>query len=547
MKYRFLGLALVLGLGRTPLAMAATPCVDLQDMVCRDQFIEDNLPLHPHKPDEKDLQDPKIQALDKDLNSLLKEIKDLRIEETVARYAVMHARTGEDRAKTAKDQLAVQKTLYDDCNRAIADAKTLYHLTPKIVDPISHGDPSVPSPTKAWLPHYGEFDLQGQELNETSNMAAGTSIKTAYLTLFPGSFVSKENLVAQIYHETVHWLNDNALGREPTPYEDYKNEVLAYDKEMKAGPDLGLSDGQLQTLKSHQARYLEYLKHVGPNETWQHLRIDHPDYSLSGSIGAPADSSDDAGNPEPTRASGDDSFNEGVGRAKEDIEKERKKQENKEEYGSGYANDATFFERIAEIDSDVSAVNRTAFEDDARREKNERLEREIVAKSNSPWEALYQWAGVACLYMIPGSPGDDELVYLRTHYVVLPRSEIDAGLKTDKRLDSCDRSVIKMARDASDPVNIDWMIKQMTYRKGGGLFGVVVRGIGATIESAPGALVQGILAPLVFVGTVADSVGNASPDTPNHTGRENTPSNGRSVQYAPDNWSSLNQLRGFAR
>ncbi|HXS99669.1 MAG TPA: hypothetical protein VN915_03275 [Elusimicrobiota bacterium] len=124
--------------------------------------------------------------------------------------------------------------------------------------------------------------------------------------------------------------------------------------------------------------------------------------------------------------------------------------------------------------------------------------RQREAEERAPWEALRQWAGVACLYAQPGPADfDGERDYLRTHFVIVGRSDIDAWMAKDQKagykLSSCQRELIGLARDASGPLDAEWVIKEMDYRRGGGALGVFVRGGAKVISAIPKGIGYGIV------------------------------------------------------
>jgi hypothetical protein len=300
MKNMIMRLAVPLALFCVEVSLATAadlPCSDLQDMLCRNKFIESNLPI-PHTPTEDDLKDSRNLALRKDILKSLKNIKSLRSDEAQTRAHFNEARDnndGEGKAEAAKELMAVQNQLFAACKQVIEDVIDLHHLTPKITDPIPHPGSTSPILTKAWRPHYGEFDLEGKPVFEGGPTGA-TNIVSANIIIFPGAFVSEKELAAAIYHESVHWLNDNALGRTPGPWEDYNNELFAYDKETSDKTDLGLSYQQKEKLKQvDRARYEGYLSggDITKDTTWEQLHREHPGYQMSDSIGPPAELSDE--------------------------------------------------------------------------------------------------------------------------------------------------------------------------------------------------------------------------------------------------------------
>lgn len=169
-------------------------------------------------------------------------------------------------------------------------------------------------------------------------------------------------------------------------------------------------------------------------------------------------------------------------------------------------------------------------------ERKERMETERLARLNTPWGALLEWAGNACSYMdyypetvpinyqdvsssnlqyIAWAEKENEgrlsqkrrsdasaKEYMLAHSVVMPQSEIASALAAEgKNLSRCSRSVVEMVRDAPDPIDSRWLVAQLDYKRNGGVFGAVFRGIASGITHAAGALIHGIQAPFVSNGS----------------------------------------------
>jgi len=169
-------------------------------------------------------------------------------------------------------------------------------------------------------------------------------------------------------------------------------------------------------------------------------------------------------------------------------------------------------------------------------ERKERMEAERQERLNTPWGALLEWAGNACSYMdyypetVPinyqnvSAPNLQYIAwaekenegrlsqkrrsdasskeYMLSHSVVMPQSEIASALVAKgNSLSRCSRSVVEMVRDAPDPIDSRWLVAQLDYKRNGGVFGAVFRGIASGITHTAGALIHGIKAPFVSNGS----------------------------------------------
>lgn len=121
---------------------------------------------------------------------------------------------------------------------------------------------------KRWGPHYSECEaltsdnsrhcrkltteekrsawrLIGVEISgedAPSLAVSGTDLKDAHIGIFADAFASPDALAAVIYHETSHWLDHRALGRQPTPFEHFLGETVAYKNEIAAAENFHLTD-----------------------------------------------------------------------------------------------------------------------------------------------------------------------------------------------------------------------------------------------------------------------------------------------------------------
>lgn len=218
----------------------------------------------------------------------------------------------------------------------------------------------------------------------------------------------------------------------------------------------------------------------------------------------------------------------------------------------------------------AEAARQARLADRLARQDADRREQERVRRA--PWSALLEWAGKACSYMdyypetVPINYQDmsapnlryiawaeqenerrlsekrrtDALgkQYMLTHSVVMPRDEISSWLNLEHgNLNRCSKSVIEMIRDAPDPVDSRWLVAQLDFKRKGGVFGAILRGISSGLGHAAGALIHGIQAP--FVSDGSSSGGEAGESFP-PAGRERpTPTHDPYRQ-------NYRQLRGVA-
>ena len=143
--------------------------------------------------------------------------------------------------------------------------------------------------------------------------------------------------------------------------------------------------------------------------------------------------------------------------------------------------------------------------------------------------------------------------YMLSHAVVMPQAEIASALSSEGgSLSRCSRSVVEMVRDAPDPIDSRWLVAQLDYKRKGGVFGAILRGIASGLRSAAGALVHGIQAPFVSAGTTSESgsVGRETDREPSRQETRETPADSpEREQLTPTHdpyRSSYRQLRGVA-
>lgn len=212
----------------------------------------------------------------------------------------------------------------------------------------------------------------------------------------------------------------------------------------------------------------------------------------------------------------------------------------------------------------------------ARAARAQEANRARSAASDAGWAALRTWAGTACSYLknypdvIRLSPdvhadaktwrwveeenarriaqskesGAAMRAYLLTHFVALPRDEIDARLSAPgSRIDSCQRGIIEAIRDARAPLDAASLVEKLDYKRGGGALGVVVQGIAEAVRSGATSFVEGITAPFVY----SESDGGARQEDPvQGQGRDRSANEDRRSNRIPDidNTRAMRDLRG---
>lgn len=165
------------------------------------------------------------------------------------------------------------------------------------------------------------------------------------------------------------------------------------------------------------------------------------------------------------------------------------------------------------------------------------------ANEDPQWDALHEWVETACRYLKPvdfvysnaGSTTPDpdytrwsvqendrrasakqtsdaaDRDYLLTHSVVMEHAVLAARMKEHKKtLGSCERGILKALLAAPAPVQTEWLVEQLDFKKGGGSLGKIVRGINRGVKKDSAALVKGITIPLIAVGQVIQEMAKAS-------------------------------------
>jgi hypothetical protein len=290
----------------------ANDCEDYEDRSCRDAFVSKHIPpIHAYNPDvqcadadatcqsdarkyqeitatiekAKEQDDAVHDAMEKLKKAQSGHVFDWTSFDSWKRglaSEVFQGPTAEsDAAKALSAARDKQFALY---NHAIAETIELYHLVPKGPYSRRHSDGS--EPMRAWAPHYAAQEHRdengnsvpftdedkiklwrkyGQKIPDgTKNLpdpiVSETDIATDNIGVFAGAFydpvtkkISPNLLALYILHETVHWVDFQALGHKPNPAEKFHSEIAAYQAEIDAAPSLGIADTKL--FKSYQVTY----------------------------------------------------------------------------------------------------------------------------------------------------------------------------------------------------------------------------------------------------------------------------------------------------
>jgi hypothetical protein len=279
-------------------ASQSTPaCTDSPSKECRERFIHQNLNLRT-----PDLSDPHDRAL-------LKDIQDF-IDHSFRRLADKEADANKSRAdadgfifsptspvswikrlnrekernqetydEALKHIAEVDNERYAAYNHIIAETIRLYHLVPDVTEPADNSNVMSATSIKAWAPHYSEsavYDKFGHGRPRTSPeiselrmkyhmiiddghmddpITAGTARNDSRISIFKSAFTNPNQIAEAIYHETVHWLDRNALGRKLTRAENNQSEVLAYQSVIDVSAVFGLNKQQVDQLEATKEQY----------------------------------------------------------------------------------------------------------------------------------------------------------------------------------------------------------------------------------------------------------------------------------------------------
>lgn len=321
-------------------AQTTPPCTDLSQAACREAFTNANLPRFKTIA----VNSPKLAPIKSalTLGKRAETMERSRLDEIEGMEKVLSGDLRQDPKKapaTIENIIAEKKLLLDAQkekyrwrNEAIRLTKDIYELTPGVtVAP--KPDPNMPGAVeiKPWNPHYSdnvkyEVDARGhtfgrllkpkerialavklgQPPGTEADHTAGTRKDNASIGMFPRSFDRPELLAAQIYHETVHWLDAAARGRSGTPFESFAGEIKAYTLVADNAAAFGLSSNVAGELRKTAGIYGKQLpKSVGL--TWGQVEKNHPDWLYADAplidAAGPTDSE-----PEPTKVQADFDF-----------------------------------------------------------------------------------------------------------------------------------------------------------------------------------------------------------------------------------------------
>jgi hypothetical protein len=117
-----------------------------------------------------------------------------------------------------------------------------------------------------------------------SAFVAGTDKVDAHIGVFTDAFTTPGELAADIYHETVHWLDHYSVGRSLVLFEHFQGESLAYQRELSAHDTFELTTEQIDRLTSIQGRYADQSRVAGPD--WGELK-EHPEWMPTEALDIP--------------------------------------------------------------------------------------------------------------------------------------------------------------------------------------------------------------------------------------------------------------------
>lgn len=298
--------------------------------------------------------------------------------------------------KLRQAKLATQ-TAYD---AAISRTASVYRLTPPIAD--FSQDPSLGEPWRAmqpWLPRYSTEEIpdpktgqmrrrRPEELaseeaaNRAAAIALGTSgwrmpagastdVRTGRMRIFGTAVldangkVNPDQFAALILHETTHWVDAvSKAGKFHTPADKYQLEARAYASMAKLNAALG-NAAEATAQSATAAQYLaQQLESSRNNLTFDQIKAD-PNYRRWLRVADTADvqgSNPNPGDPEPTKAGGEETFLDDLDRMGETSTRSRKiaraiiDRDQKEREDWQRRDHAAFMARIAARDAAVRAA-----------------------------------------------------------------------------------------------------------------------------------------------------------------------------------------------
>lgn len=195
----------------------------------------------------------------------------------------------EDRDRAVKDHAQKQKALYDAYNSAIKAAYDEYHLRPPTESFADDSNlPDRHRNIRPWNPRFSELEIElspgkwgprtAEQIDRQSKRASAvTGMKMGSyeavtrangdISIFRNAFEpmngvnSADRLAALIYHETSHWIERvRKGGAGPSPYDKYRDEHLAYSREVPYARSLGLPVAGLTNIASRYQRQAELVR-----------------------------------------------------------------------------------------------------------------------------------------------------------------------------------------------------------------------------------------------------------------------------------------------
>lgn len=551
-------LVLVLALMRPALAVAQ----DCDPLACPQKYMPSP---HPASGDKKEIADQivKAQRLTIEASSVRTEIKKFD-----KKY-----REKADLPFTYEDYLAKQRKLaqldhdrYDAYNGAIQSTIRLYGLQPPQTDLRQAVNSPVFWTAKPWNPRYGECEIENapcrmrtqdeldKEIADSTFDANGVRIKGfphTSATRQHGEIVVLNNMFSDpaapndpdrtrdpddiaivILHETSHWIDKCAVSGShfaDLPENAFLTEARAYSAQADFAEALGNKSVEVQVDRAKVAQYREQARISAEKHlTWEQVRIEYPRWLPAGrgwGSSLPEDPRDSTPpSPEAQRVAGDAAFLKGL-------------------------------DGLSGLAQEAQAVNRRAIADDDERHRREfaasearlaRAREEREARTLAAYRYIKTAAGLAC------SDPDGYARICGEHRIL--DADIDADSLSSLLSEDVNRVGWHSLGEHADDCQEDLIRRIASARN---LVPAAALGPWAREyrDSHPGLLKRLTTSLDEFASAISDWT-RARGESPSETrdarrGRENErperPEPGEPPQrHSPDNWGSLNSLRGLA-
>lgn len=318
------------------LAQVKPACADLSEAECREEFVRANTPnpkkIDPASPVLQPIRDALVsaEAAAKQAKTLADDIEDMEkaLSGAQSRDPGLPPATVENIIASRKLLADAVKKKYEFRNLAIERTIHIYGLEPHVkVAPAHPRDLPGAIDVKPWNPRYSEnqgLDKDGHGRLKTNDekldlarraglpagskmdLDGGTHRDSGAIGLFPHAFEKPELLAAVILHETVHWLDVAASGRQVGPYESFVSEQKAYGTVIGQATTLGLTNDYVKSMARLQARYARQAPQA-VGLTWGQVERNHSDWMFN-EVPEPTDGDAVMGHPEQTKVQGEEDF-----------------------------------------------------------------------------------------------------------------------------------------------------------------------------------------------------------------------------------------------